>query len=216
MNNKSILGKYKNLQFGLFLVLIILTGVIRLVVIFNERDGHHVDETWSYGFANSYYDPYIYTDNRAGITNGPEKVKNFETWITGDVFNDYLSVAPDQRFSFDSVIYNKEEDLGPLLYELILHVICSFFPDTFSWWYAFLFNLLLYVPTVILICLISYEMSDSKLCGLLASAYYIFSGCGTGAFLYLRVYSLFTFLSVLLFLGCFRFGYCPQSGQRPF
>ncbi len=199
MNNKSIFERYKSLRFEAFLLLIILIGVIRLVVIFNERDGHHVDETWSYGFANSYYDPYIYTDNRTGITNGPEKVKNFETWISGEIFNDYLSVAPDERFSFDSVIYNKEEDLGPLLYEIILHFICSFFPDSFSWWYAFIFNLCLYVPTIILICLICYEITGSKTGGLFCAAYYVISGCGTGAFLYLRVYSLFVFLSVLLF-----------------
>ena len=199
MDRNSFGEKIKKVHWGIWLGLIIVVAVIRLIVIFNGRDGHHVDETWSYGFANSYYDPYVYTDNKLGITYGPEGIKNLGLWISGEVFDDYITVSPDQRFSVDSVIYNKEEDLGPLLYELILHFVCSLFPDTFSWWYAFALNLCLFIPTIIFVCLISYEITNSKICGFICSLYYIFSGCGTGAFLYLRVYSLFTFLSVVLF-----------------
>ncbi len=199
MDRNSFGEKIKKVHWGIWLGLIIVIAVIRLIVIFNGRDGHHVDETWSYGFANSYYDPYVYTDNKVGITYGPEGIKNLGLWISGEVFDDYITVSPDQRFSVDSVIYNKEEDLGPLLYELILHFVCSLFPDTFSWWYAFALNLCLFIPTIIFVCLISYEITNSKICGFICSLYYIFSGCGTGAFLYLRVYSLFTFLSVALF-----------------
>ncbi len=199
MDCKRIGTKQKSAHWVIWLGLIILIGVVRLVVIFNGRDGHHVDETWSYGFANSYYDPYIYTDNRMGVTYGPEGIKNYGTWIPGKVFSDYIIVSSDERFSVDSVIYNKEEDLGPLLYELILHFVCSLFPDTFSWWYAFALNLCLFIPTLIFVYLISYEVTNSKICGFICTIYYLFSGCGTGAFLYLRVYSLFTFLTVVLF-----------------
>lgn len=199
MKSGMIVDKLKKIHWCFYLLLIIALGVLRLFLVFSERDGHHVDETWSYGFANSYYDPYIYTDNRSGIINGPEGVKNIRSWIKGDVFSDYLMVGDDNTFSFDSVIYNKQEDLGPALFEILLHFICSFFPGTFSWWYAFFLNILLLIITLIFVYLIGYEFTNSYICGSLCAIYYIFSGCGTSTFLYLRVYSLFTCLTVTLF-----------------
>ena len=199
MSNGNISSKLKNVHWTVYLGLIILIGIIRLCVIFSGRDGHHVDETWSYGFANSYYDPYDYTDNRYGITFGPEGIKNYREWIPGTIFKDYITVAGDERFTFDSVIYNKYEDLGPALYELVLHFVCSFFPESFSWWYAFGLNILFFIPTLIFVFFIAYEFTGSRACGFLSAVYYMLSGCGTAAFLYLRVYSLFTFLAVALF-----------------
>lgn len=193
-------------KYHVFVLLLIITfGVIRLCYIFSLRDGHHVDETWSYGFANSYYDPYIYSESRYGDVADPGTWKNINSWLPGMMFKDYITVQDGERFAFDSVLYNKEYDLGPALFPLILHFICSLFPGTFSWCYAFSINLICFIGSLILFYLIVYEISGSVYVGLFSSFFYVLSGCGTGNYLYLRVYALFTFFVLALFYTMVRF-----------
>ena len=191
--NNKIKNLFGKVHWSVWLALIIVFALCRLIFLFSLRDGHHVDETWSYGYANSYYFPYVF----GGYSDETEA--NIGEWISGDVFKDYITVDEDQRFSFDSVIFNKKDDLSPVLYAFILHFICSFFPGQFSWWFAFIVSLLFFVPSLILMFILSKEITDSKLCGFLTVIYYIFSGCGSANFLYLRVYHIFTFLTLLLF-----------------
>ena len=196
---KTLVDKKQKRIIYLILVCLIVFASIRLIYIFSQRDGHHVDETWSYGFANSYYDPYIYSTSRYGEVNDSEYWKNLNIWLSGSVFKDYVTVDENERFAFDSVYYNKEFDLGPALFTYLLHFVCSFFPGVFSWNFAFGINLVLFICTLILIFFISYEFTGNSFAGLFSVLYYSLSGCGTGNFLYLRVYSLFTFFSLLLF-----------------
>ncbi len=189
MNKLDI--KKQNTIYIVLLSLIILIGCIRLTYLFSLRDGHHVDETWTYSFANSYYN--------TPVIDGADATPDLYTgkWIEGAVFNDFISVSEEHRFSFDAVMHNKKDDLSPALYALILHLVSSFFPGVFSWGFAFAINLLFYIPTIVLVYIISKEFTHSDICGLVCSAFYIFSGCCMGNYLYLRVYSLFTFLTVL-------------------
>lgn len=193
MSDNKLFAFLKKVHWSVWLGLIIIFAVIRLCVIFSYRDGHHVDETWSYGYANSYFLPHVF----GGYTEETEQ--NIGEWITGEVFRDYITVREDQRFSFDSVMFNKKDDLSPILYAFILHFVCSFFPGQFSWGFAFFVSLLFFVPSLFLIFILSKEITKSKLVGFITVIYYIFSGCGTGNFIYLRVYHLFTFLTLLLF-----------------
>ncbi len=210
MSNKKALSVFKKIPAALWLGLIILFAVVRLVFLFNARDGHHVDETWSYGFANSYYDPQIYYDFNVSDD------KNYGEWISGEVFKDYITVSPDHRFAFDSVIYNSRVDLSPPLYILVLHFVCSFFPGTFSWWYAFSISLFCYILSLILIYLISTEITDSKFCGFLSVIYYILSGCGTANFLFLRVYHMFTLFALALFWLITKIIKCRKGNCVPY
>ena len=183
----------KKVHWIVWLSIIILFAVLRLILLFGQRDGHHVDETWSYGFANSFYSPHVYGGMGAGNHD------NIGVWTTGEVFLDYLSVSESQRFSFNSVMFNVGADFSPPLYVLVLHFICSLFPGTFSWGFAFFISLLAYIPTLVFVYLISFEFTDSRVCGFISLCYYIFSGCGTSNFLYLRVYHLFTMFTLALY-----------------
>ena len=45
----------------IILCLVILAGICRFSYgFFVEKQGTHSDEEWSFGLANSYYEPYIY------------------------------------------------------------------------------------------------------------------------------------------------------------
>ena len=184
MSDNKLFAFLKIVHWSVRRGLIIIFAVIRLCVIFSYRDGHHVDETWSYGYANSYFLPHVF----GGYTEETEQ--NIGEWITGEVFRDYITVREDQRFSFDSVMFNKKDDLSPILYAFILHFVCSFFPGQFSWGFAFFVSVLFFIPSLILIFVLSKEITKSKLVGFITVTYYIFSGCGTGNFIYLRVYHL--------------------------
>ena len=193
MSDNKIIASLKKVHWSVWLGLIIVFAVVRLCVIFSYRDGHHVDETWSYGYANSYYLPHVF----GGYSEETEQ--NIGEWITGQVFKDYITVREDQRFSFDSVMFNKKDDLSPVLYAFILHFVCSFFPGQFSWGFAFFISVLFFIPSLVLIFVLTKEITDSKICGYISVIYYMFSGCGTANFLYMRVYHIFTFLTLLLF-----------------
>ncbi len=193
MSDNKALSIFRKIPAVLWLGLIILFAVFRLCYLFTLRDGHHVDETWSYGFANSYYDPQIYFDF------DEYNAQNNGGWISGDVFKDYITVSPDHRFAFDSVLSNSGVDLSPPLYVIFLHFVCSLFPDTFSWVYAFSISLICFIPALIFTYLISVEITGSKFCGFLTVIYYVFSGCGTENFLFLRIYHMFTLFALALF-----------------
>ena len=136
------IGKLKISPF-IVLALIIAFGIVRLILIFSTRDGHHVDEVWSYGFANSYYQANVY-----GWDDEINRI-NVDEWIKGEVFKDYITVSEDEAFAYDSVLYNKRYDLSPVLYALILHTVSSFFPGVFSWYFAFSVSLCFFALSVI-------------------------------------------------------------------
>ena len=202
MWNKYIknLDKYKYL----ILALIVFFACIRLSYLFSLRTTYHIDEMFSYGYANSYFDPYLYTSSVVIRGQNADNLENFGIWITGDVFKDYLTVDEEHRFAFDSVIYNKIYDDSPSLYELLLHFICSFFPGVFSLNFAFSINLVLYVCTCFLIFRISEKLCSSVLGGFFSLTYLILSGACTSNYLYLRVYPLYTTL-MLCMVFCFLF-----------
>ena len=92
---KSFIEKVKN-NYVILLGLIIILAVVKLICMYSLRDGHHVDETWSYGFANSYYDPYIYSGT---ARNSLTLFKNVGMWVTGDTFKNYISVSYKRRMT---------------------------------------------------------------------------------------------------------------------
>ena len=193
INDSKLVKTINKIPTAFMLTVVILFAVIRLCYVFDQRDGHHVDETWSYGFANSYYEPHVFGGFEI------EDQDNIGEFTSGEVFKDYITVSEDHRFDFGSVLSNKEVDLSPPLYELLLHFVCSFFPESFSWWYAFSISLFCFVPSLIFVYLISYEFTESRFCGFFSVVYYVLSGCGTSNFIYLRIYHLFTLFTLILF-----------------
>lgn len=183
--------KRKKLLVLFILVFLIALQLGRIVYVFAyEREGYHSDENWSYGFANSYYNPYIYQD-----TNG--KTENFNTWTSSQVLRDYMEVNKGEAFSYGSVYSNQENDMSPPLHTMILHTICSFFPETFSWWYSFSINIAAFVLTMILLYFLGKSMTKSRGAGLALCLFYGFTTGALNTFVYLRMYAMLAMLAVL-------------------
>lgn len=194
----------------LFALILILAAYTAYMFGF-QKGGFHSDEVYSYGLSNSYYQPFLITpdgvddfgsfdityhtdSNTYTLDFSQSNFINCYTWTDGFTVSEYLSVQPEERFAYDSVLHNQRLDVHPPLYYLLLHTVCSFFPDSYSRWYAFSINLLCLIGTQIFLFLTARKLSRSDAVSLLVCLLY---GAGTGGlstFLFLRQYALETML----------------------
>ena len=132
------------------LAIITAIGLIRITYVFAfEKTGFHSDEIWGYGTANSYYEPFIYAEDEALDNSVLTPYKNFNEWLSGDVFGDYITVQEGEQFAYGSVYYNTIKDNHPPFFFLILHTICSLFPNSYSLWYGFIINIVCFIAMMI-------------------------------------------------------------------
>lgn len=147
-----------------------------------KKEGWHSDELWSYGYANSYYQKDVFQD-KDGI------LINHGVWTDADVLRDYLVVNEGEQFAYDSVYQNQINDLSPPLHSMILHTICSFFPERFSSWYSFSINI-----AAFLVCMLFLYKTARLLKGdffaLCCCALYGFSLGARDTYIYLRMYAM--------------------------
>ena len=184
--------KPNNSRIVYILIAIILIQLIRIVFVFAfEKDGKHPDESWSFGLANSYYKAHIFmTDDATEETYRNE-------WISGKVLKDYITVAKDQRFAYDSVVSNLKSDAHPPLFFFILHTICSMFPGSYSLWYAFVINIAAFIVIQFFLFKLSRRLLRNDYCALAVVFYYGFSIAGVSTIIYTRQYALLTVFGVL-------------------
>lgn len=157
-----------------------------------KKKNYHSDELFSYGLSNSYYQPFINANDHEGLD-----VINNNQWLSGQVLNHYLSVEPEHRFAYDSVYYNNSKDVHPPFYYMVLHTICSFFPDVFTEWFGFGLNLALFVLSQILLYLIVRRMTDKVIPALAAVLLYGFCQGGIDTFIFIRMYAMAEFFLLL-------------------
>lgn len=176
----------------LLLSLIIIVGICRFSYgFFVQKESFHSDEAWSFGLANSYYEPYIqYNDY---VT----EFKNVNTWVSSKTFHDYFTVQKGERFSFGSVYYNMSRDTHPPFYFFLLHFLCSFFPNQYIFSLGFIINMVAYIFMAIyiykLLSLITKSRSFS-LIGVLFSTFSLAMLCMT---MYVRMYMLVATIAVI-------------------
>lgn len=183
------------------LAFIIAAQLIWLTYTFHfQREGFHSDESWSYCFSNANDETSLYLKETEKIR---DYLKNFNQWVSTETFRDFIEVQRGREFSFDSVFYNMSKDYNPPLHSILLHAICSFAPETFSWWYAYIINILAFLLAMPFLYFLGKEYLDSSR---LALTLCVFYGCTTAAqntYIYLRIYPLLTAFSIITaYLHC--------------
>ena len=176
-------------KYTIILVVLIILQIANLIFWGGKKEGYHIDEIFSYGLSNAYYDPFPYYQDEG----------YFMEWHDVGYFTDYVMVSEEHKFAYDSVWYNQAEDVHPPLFYALLHTVCSFFPENFSNWYAISINIVFSVLNIILLYRIAcFVFKEKKEWALLVCAAYGFSaGCVSNA-VYIRMYVMVTFF-VLLF-----------------
>lgn len=167
---------------------------------FNTRTLPHVDEVWSYMLSNKTDSPFLFAFE-IGVGAEMDDLNNFTQsknayfnhWHDPNYYHNAITVQRGEQFLYDRVYYNQTLDVHPPLYYYILHTICSFFPDKFSWWYAFSINIVFYLGTLIMIFAIAKKLGMDDTNALIAVLFWGISASGTNEVCFLRMYMMLTF-----------------------
>ncbi len=93
------------------------------------------DGIFSYTLANS---PYSYDFIDHMIKHFPQD----NGWIDAQVLRDDFMVSTYDRFDYSEVYWHRRIDDHPLLYDMIVHLVCALFPGTYSSMYVGIINLI--------------------------------------------------------------------------
>lgn len=192
MNNPSETREFKIL--ACFLLILNLCFVF---YYYMQKDGFHVDEMWSYAHANSSQTAYLHPDIDS-YWHEKDILKLYNQWLDGKVFHDYLTVQPKEQFSYGHIKDNLQVVEHPPLYFVILHTVCSFFPEKFNKWYGFGLNVAIYMLVLIMMYKLSMIILKDKVNALLPVVFYAFSEAGFATVLFIRMYALQTLFATCL------------------
>lgn len=191
--------------FVIVLAVTIFLQLFRMTYYYScVKETTHCDEIWSFGLANSFYEPFIYGETL------DDNLK-IHQWQDGSVFSDYITVNEGERFRYDSVWYNQSMDMHPPLYYAILHTICSFFPGKFSYWFGFVINIAVLLVGLIFLTKAAFIMTKSKFFSWLACAFWGFSIGFINVGTFVRMYAMMTMFSILFIYGHIRLYYGEGS-----
>mgnify|MGYP006972488857 CR=1 FL=1 len=184
------MGKKRNIVIILIVMIMLQLAFITYMFAF-QKEGFHSDDNWSYGFANA--------DDGGWIDHNDDgETRNFNEWVDGKILWDYVTVQKGKQFDFAAVARNMKDERNPPLHHMILHAVCSFFPDTFSWWYGYSINMISFAGMMIALYFLGKEYLLSTKKALLVCFFYGFSVAALNNMLFLRPYCMLTFFSILL------------------
>ena len=179
------------------LILVIIFQTVFMVIIFAFfKQGFHSDEVFNYAIANS-----AYNSEMTHLNNGESLM---DQWQDSGLFLRYISASKEHRFDYSVPLRNAANDLNPPFQYLILHTICSFFPETFSWYYCFAINIVAFIASQIYLYRLVKGMTKNDWVGLAAVILY---GFGTGAMsatIYIRIYALAVMFSIMFAFYSFK------------
>lgn len=183
MKERNILKKWTCKK---SLTVLLLIQLVIMAFWGNAKKGFFVDELWSYGLANSYYHPHIFSDEALE-----------DKWVDEKYLSGYIEVDEGERFCYGSVIYNMSNDAHPPIYFMVLHTVCSLFPGTFSKWYGIIPNMLYFLMAQLLLYRLSGKIFKDKWLALLPCAAWGFSSAAISFVLFIRMYMLSTMCGLL-------------------
>lgn len=194
---KKIMEKNFNWQYCIMWIMILLALVQITVYFAYFKEGFHSDEIWSYGYANSTHEKNIYENDDGTLSYMNE-------WTDTSVLRDYIVVNKGEQFQYDSVYNNKVLDLSPPLHSIVLHTICSFFPDSFSKWYSYLINVISFVISMVFLYKCAALLKDETF-ALCCSGIYGFSLAARDTYIYLRMYAMATAMTLVVLYNIIKY-----------
>lgn len=170
----------------IFFQLLLIIGLFLFV-----KKEYHSDEIWSFGIANG-------SESGAVFQNAEEEKIHENEWTSAEVFHENLTVQENERFDFHIPYQNAKDDAHPPLSFLIIHLLASFFPDVFSFWFYIPINLLaLVLCDVFLYKLLRlFRLPDYASLGIVF--WYAFCAGGINTMVYIRMYALVTAFAVMI------------------
>ncbi len=185
---KKSVAFQKNIKLILTVIILLQSLIITFVFAYKKK-GFHSDEIWNYGFANSTEGGYIYEKDG-------EKINCYE-WVNSEKLLEYISVDKSEIFAYKDVYINCAKDINPPLQNMLLHLICSFFPNVWSKWFCFVINIFAFFLTqIFLYKTILLTGGDEKL-AVMGIILYGFGAGAANVSIFLRIYALGVAFSVM-------------------
>lgn len=176
-------------------ITLIIICIIQLAVsIFwgSKKNFLFFDEVFSYPAANNAYEA------------DAEFAEN--VWMDESWFENYMSADSAHRFDYSIPYENQTNDVHPPLFYFLLHTVCSMIPEQFSYWTGIGVNIVFFLGCTIVLYFLGKEVSGSKICALVVAFLYAVSYGGINTMVYIRMYMLLTFMTLLhslVYLKCF-------------
>lgn len=189
---KKITGAKWFVPVALTLIIAMQIGYL-CYIFFAEKTSYHCDEVYSYGLANNFYGAYLESDN----VYSHEGYHSNE-WVSGELFRNYITVQPSERFRYDSVWYNQSQDRHPPLFYAFIHTISSFMPDQFSFVPGFILNLVIFAVTQVFLYLLAKNLLRSRYLALLYCLFWGFTMAAVDITIFIRMYCMLTMWVVIL------------------
>lgn len=159
--------------------------IVRNYIIVDGNVGRTIENAWHY-FTNQDEWNELFSEISS---------KEHPVWKTRGEAKDYLTVNPNERFSYVSVYYNQARDVHPPLYCILNHTVCSLFPDIFSKYFFFSISLVFFIGTCFIIRKILKLLDKEKLI-IPATLLYGLSIGAISTVIYARMYMLLAFFTL--------------------
>lgn len=170
-----------------FLLLIIILLQLIVITYFGiHKNWLFGDEQWTFNLANRYYEPFL-----------GDASKYYNRWLSPDFWNSALTVQQEYAFNYKSVFYNQAQDVHPPLYYVIIHTISSFFPGTYSKWFAIIPNMMFFCIGQIVMFRIGMMLFKKSEAALMTCLFYGFSWGIINNTVYVRMYELLSLWGML-------------------
>lgn len=173
----------KSNKHKIFIILFLLLNVSMMLFFGMKKNGYNVDELYTYGLSNSYYEPFI------NISENTE--------LSSDYFEEYFTVQDNEKFAYKSVYNNQSRDVHPPFYYFLFHTIASLTPNVFSKWTGITLNILLFIISWLVLYKLAKLILKDKYLSLLPPVIWGFSSGAISSVVFIRMYMLMT-LFVLL------------------
>ena len=169
----------------LFIGVLLVFLLVSTVFFGSRKLDYMIDEVWTFGLANHV----------GGITPSIEYGKVYSGM---GIYDDYMKVNTGERFNYINVWENQANDVHPPLYYVLVHTICSLFPDTYTMWYGIAVNLIMMVFIIIFLYKLAKELTGDVTQAIGIVLAYSTSVAFFDTILFIRMYAMFTVFAILI------------------
>lgn len=179
----------KNRLINNLFIVTVLIQVCICVYFGSSKIGLFGDEIWSYNLANCYFEPLL-----------GDASQYYNTWLDSDFWQSRITVSENTAFAYNSVIYNQSLDVHPPLYYILLHTVCSFYPNEFSKWFGIIPNIICFIIIQILMYKSTSEFFKDKYLGLITIVLYGFSWGTINNVVFIRMYVMLVLIALVSYI----------------
>lgn len=145
------------------------------------------DEIFSLGLANNTSDFEFFQNDQV------EAFGNEMGWFAGEQYNNYVTVQPEDKWSFANVFKKQGIDNHPPLFYLWVHTLSCFTPDRLNYLGVAFINILSMCGVIVLLYFSMKKIFGDTWYNVVPSIIWVFSNGCNQLTNYIRMYTLLTF-----------------------